>query len=216
MVSETALHFIEYELQAIALIWLAVIYIIKIWQLSRLAMPWEQAPQKGSPAQGVVQSYGAILMPGSMESSKNHIWRWLEFGTYHVGALVAIVNTFTFPFAPGLMTPTVRLVFAILIAPSVLVGFLKLYHRLSKKELRIVSTPDDYFSLISMQFFLFFAVMALITDAPMWRMWYFLVTAFFLFYVPFSKISHYIYFFFARFLMGSRYGTRGVIPQKGG
>jgi len=214
MVSESALHFIEYELQAIALIWLAVIYIIKIWQLSRLPMPWEQAPQKGSPAQGVAQSYGAIFMPWSMESSKKHIWRWLEFGIYHIGALVAIVNTFTFPFAPGLMTPTVRLVFAILIAPSVFVGFAKLYQRLSKKELRVISTPDDYFSLASMQFFLFFAVMALITDAPMWRMWYFLITAFFLFYVPFSKISHYIYFFFARFLMGSRYGTRGVIPQR--
>lgn len=214
MVSESALHFIEYELQAIALIWLALIYIIKIWQLSRLPMPWEQAPQKGSPAQGVVQSYGAIFIPWSMESSKKHIWRWLEFGTYHVGALVAIVNTFTFPFAPGLMTPTVRLVFAILIAPSVLVGFVKLYQRVSKKELRIISTPDDYFSVASMQFFLFFAVMALITDGAMWRMWYFLITAFFLFYVPFSKISHYIYFFFARFLMGSRYGARGVIPQK--
>jgi len=52
MIGENALHFIEYELQAIALIWMALIYIIKIWQLSRMKMPWEQAPQKGSPTQG--------------------------------------------------------------------------------------------------------------------------------------------------------------------
>ncbi len=213
MVGDNALHFIEYELQAIALIWMALIYCIKIWQLSRMKMPWERAPQKGSPAQGVLQSYGAIFMPWSMESSRKNIWRWLEFGTYHIGALVAIVNTFTFPFAPGLMTWPVRVVFAVLIAPSVLMGFVKLYQRITKVELRIISTPDDYFSLVSMQFFLFFAVMALLTDGVGWRMWYFLITAFFLFYVPFSKISHYIYFFFARFLVGARYGAKGVIPQ---
>ena len=213
MVGENALHFIEYELQAIALSFMAVVYIIKIWQLSRLKMPWEQAQHKGSSTTGVIHSYGSIFMPWSMESSRKHMWRWIEFGAYHVGALVAIVNTFTFPFAPGFMTETVRIIFAILIAPSVLVGFFKLYHRISKRELRIISTPDDYFSLASMQFFLFFAVMALLTNAPDWRMWYFIITAFFLFYVPFSKISHYIYFFFARFLVGSRYGTKGVIPQ---
>ncbi len=213
MIEQSTLHFIEYELQAIALIWMGLIYLYKIWQLSRLKMPWEAAPQKGSSTQGVLRSYGAIFLPWSMESSRKNVGRWLEFGIYHVGALVAIVNTFTYPFAPDFMTWPVRLIFAILIAPSVLVGFFKLYQRITRKELRIISTPDDYFSLASMQLFLFFAVMALLTNAPGWRMVYFLVTAFFLFYVPFSKISHYIYFFFARFLMGSRYGARGVIPQ---
>jgi len=213
MVGESTLHFIEYELQAIALSWLAIVYIIKIWQLSRLKMPWERAEKKGSARSGVLHSYGAIFMPWSMESTRKNVWRWLEFGTYHVGALVAIVNTFTFPFAPGFMTETVRMIFAILIAPSVLIGFIKLYQRITKRELRIISTPDDYFAVASMQFFLFFAVIALWTNAPVWRMWYFLITAFFLFYVPFSKISHYIYFFFARFLMGSRYGIKGVLPQ---
>jgi len=42
------------------------------------------------------------------------------------------------------------------------------------------------------------------------------VTAVFLFYVPFSKISHYVYWFFARVLMGVRYGRRGVMPRTGG
>ena len=214
MIDEGVLHFIEYELQAIALTWLAVIYIIKIWQLSRMPMPYEKAERKGNSRSGVLQSYGAIFMPWSMESARTHLWRWFEFGLYHIGALVAIVNTFTYPFAPGLMTGPVKITFAILIAPSVIIGFIKLYKRIANKELRIISTPDDYSSLASMQFFLFFAVMALWTDAPVWRMWYFLVTAFFLFYVPFSKISHYIYFFFARFFVGSRYGTKGVIPQQ--
>ena len=42
-----------------------------------------------------------------------------------------------------------------------------------------------------------------------------LVVAAFLFYVPFSKISHYVYYFFAHYLTGSRYGYRGVVPGGG-
>lgn len=210
MISDNVIHFIEYDLQAIALSWMGVVYSIKIWQLARLPMSWETAERKGSVSGGVLHSYGAIFMPWSMESTRKHIWRWLEFGVYHTGALVAIVNTFTMPFLPGVMTGPVRLVFAVLIAPSVLVGLVKLYQRLTRPELRVISTPDDYFSLVSMEFFLFSAVAALVSDAPGWRMWYFIITAFFLFYVPFSKISHYIYFFFARFIVGARYGAKGV------
>jgi hypothetical protein len=45
-------------------------------------------------------------------------------------------------------------------------------------------------------------------------MTYFLATAAFLFYVPFSKISHYVYYFFAHYLTGARYGWRGVVPER--
>jgi hypothetical protein len=41
---------------------------------------------------------------------------------------------------------------------------------------------------------------------------YFFVTAFFLLYVPFSKISHYIYYPFARWYLGRTLGYRGVFP----
>ncbi len=215
MISGDLLHFVEYELQAIALTWMGVIYGIKIYQLSRLPMPWERGPVRGNPSLGILHSYGTIFMPWSMESSRKHLGRWLEFGLYHIGALVAIVNTFTFPFAPGLMTQPVRVLFAVLIAPAILVGIIKLVRRITSPELRLVSTPDDYFSLISLEFFFFAAIMALLVDTAFWRMAYFLITAGFLFYVPFSKISHYIYFFFSHFLTGRRYGWRGVLPQAG-
>ena len=154
-------------------------------------------------------------MPWAMESSRRHFGRWLEFALYHVGALVAIVNTFTFPFTPQLMTPAVRWIFSVLIAPAILLGFLKLVRRIASPEYRIISTPDDYFSLASLQLFFGSAIMALLLDTPFWRLTYFLITAGFLFYVPFSKISHYIYFFFSHFLTGRRYGWRGVLPQQG-
>ena len=213
MLSEGFMHFVEYELQAIALIWMGTLYTIKAIQLSRLPMPWEKAPQKGKGSQGVLKSYASIFMPWSVESSRDHKSRWAGFALYHVGCLVAIVNTFTFTFAPSIMTPTVKIVFAVLIAPALFIGFSKFIRRIIRPEIRHISTPDDYFSLLSLQLFFFTGIMALLVETPFWRTSYYLVTAAFLFYVPFSKISHYVYFFFARFLTGKRYGWRGVIPQ---
>ena len=214
MDGQSFMHFVEYELQAIALTWMVVIYTIKAIQLSRLPMPWEKETPKGSGTRGILRSYGSIFMPWSVESSRDNFWRWMGFALYHVGCLVAIVNTFTYTFTPKLMTPTVKLVFAILIAPAIFIGFIKFYRRLSRPELRHISTPDDYFSLLSLQLFFFTGIMALLLDTIFWRSSYYIITAAFLFYVPFSKISHYIYFFFARFLTGKRYGWRGIIPQK--
>lgn len=213
MIENSFLHFVEYELQIIALAWMAVLYALKAYQLSRLPMVWEKAPRKGNSVLGVMHTYATIFMPWSMESSKKHFWRWLEFGIYHVGAGVAILNTFTSPFAPDMMTFPVRLAFAILIAPSIPLGLVKLVRRIIRPELRAVSTVDDYFSLVTLECFFFTGIMALLTNAPVWRLVYFLVTAFFLFYVPFSKISHYVYFLFAGIITGSRYGWRGILPQ---
>jgi len=208
-------HFAEYELQIIALSWLVVLYVIKILQLRRLPMPRDIGPQKGSPVAGALRSYTNIFIPWSMESAKKHRWRWVEFGANHVGALIAILNTFTTPFAPGLMTQPVRWVFAVLIAPAFFLGFVKLTRRSSRPEMRLISTPDDYFALASVELFFITGILALLVDISLWRTIYFLITAGFLFYVPFSKISHYIYFFFAAAITGSRYGRRGVRPQAG-
>jgi len=41
---------------------------------------------------------------------------------------------------------------------------------------------------------------------------YFLMTAFFLIYVPFSKISHYLYYPFMRYWIGRALAQRGVFP----
>ena len=129
MFGEKFMHFAEYELQAIALIWMGILYTIKAIQLSRLPMPWERAERKGKGSQGVLRSYASIFLPWSVESSRDHFWRWTGFAIYHVGCLVAIVNTFTYTFAPGMMTPFVKILFAILIAPAILIGFGKFFRR---------------------------------------------------------------------------------------
>jgi hypothetical protein len=43
---------------------------------------------------------------------------------------------------------------------------------------------------------------------------FFILTAFFLIYVPFSKISHYLYYPFSRIFLGRTLGRRGVWPGR--
>jgi hypothetical protein len=45
---------------------------------------------------------------------------------------------------------------------------------------------------------------------------FFVLTAFFLIYVPFSKISHYLYYPFTRYYFGKSMGYRGVYPIRRG
>lgn len=210
------LHFAEWDLQIVALSFFAIMYAIKAWTMARLPLRWENAPAKGNPGSGIAYSYAATVVPWMMSSSTQHWTRWLEFGLYHIGAGLAILSTFTLPFTPQLMIEPVRIIFAVFVALALVVGAIRIRRRLADPALRVVSTPDDYFSLAAVEVFFFLTVMTLVLDTPGWRLAYFLVTAAFLFYVPFSKISHYVYWFFARVLMGVRYGRRGVMPRTGG
>lgn len=216
MGAEKFLHFAEFELQIIALSFFALMYAIKAWTMARLPLKWENAPAKGSPGAGVAYSYAATVVPWMMSSATQHWTRWLEFGLYHIGAGLAILSTFTLPFAPAIMIQPVRIAFAVFVALALIVGVLRLRRRLTNPDLRVISTPDDYFALAAVEVFFFLTVMTLVLNTPGWRLAYFLVTAAFLFYVPFSKISHYVYWFFSRVLMGVRYGRRGVMPRTGG
>ncbi len=210
---DPVLDFVKFDLQIFALSWLALAYLFKIYQILRLPWPREKAPQRGSQGMGVIYSYAWLLCPWSMESTRRHLWRWLEFAVYHVGAGAAILATFTIPFVPSLMTRNVSLTMAVLVAGAFLMGSLKLRRRIVSPDLRRVSTPDDYFSLAGVEVFFLFTFMALVTGLPGWMKAYFITTAAFLFYVPFSKISHYVQWFFARAFFGLRFGRRGIITS---
>jgi hypothetical protein len=211
IMEDSVLKFVKFDLQIFALSWLVLAYLFKIYQILRLPRPREVAPRKGSQELGVVYSYASLFLPWSMESTRRHLWRWIEFAVYHLGAGAAILATFTIPFAPSVMTRDISLGMAVLVAGAFIMGVLKLWRRITSVDLRLVSTPDDYFSLAGVEVFFLFTVMALVTGLPGWMKAYFIATAAFLFYVPFSKISHYVQWFFARAFFGLRFGRRGII-----
>jgi hypothetical protein len=85
--------------------------------------------------------------------------------------------------------------------------------------LRAISSPDDYFSPALLTVWFLFGVLAAPNDiaAGEWHLLtFFLLTAFFLVYVPFSKISHYLYYPITRYYFGRTMGYRGVYPIRRG
>ena len=78
---------------------------------------------------------------------------------------------------------------------------------------RRLGAGDDYFSISLMILYFAIAVWAMPNnyERSEWPLiLFFALTAFFLVYVPFSKIGHYLYYPFTRYFLGRTMGHRGV------
>ena len=172
-----------------------------------------------SKKRGIIYSWGNILMPWSMESTRKQIIIYIQFVIFHLGVTLAILQSFLIPYAPQVMEITwVVTTFQVVIGAACIIGILRIIRRLSKPVMRAISTPDDYFSIFLLTVWFFFAFWAAPNNyaaTETYLMAYFWLTAFFLIYVPFSKISHYLYYPFTRFYLGRTMGYRGVYPLRG-
>jgi nitrate reductase gamma subunit len=158
-------------------------------------------------------------MPWAMESTRNHMLIYVQFVIFHLGVTLAILQSFLIPYAPETMAnTTITLVFQIVIGAAFAVGIIRMIRRITSKVLRAISTPDDYFSLILITVWFLFAALSTpnnIENGEFVLLTYFWLTAFFLIYVPFSKISHYLYYPFTRYYFGRTMGHRGGYPIRG-
>jgi nitrate reductase gamma subunit len=218
------LHFAEHPLQEAALCFMAIVYIARVkWLLGFKAGRDRQAPtgvDYTTPARGILYSWGNIAMPWAMESTRKNPFLYAQFVVFHLGVVASIGLSFVIPYAPGLLAnPIFSFVLRALIAGAFLTGLLRIVRRLRDPYLRAISSPDDYFSLILLTVWFAFAFLSVPnrTDHGEWALLvYFFLTAFFLMYVPFSKISHYLYYPFTRYYFGKTMGHRGVFPVRRG
>jgi hypothetical protein len=145
-----------------------------------------------------------------MESSRKHWTQYAEFLVFHLGVFVCIALSFAITYAPGALTPPVRVVAFGLMAAALFAGGIRLYRRVRLPEMRIISSPDDYLAMGMVLGFLGTGMLGLAGwEAAIIA--YFIVSALFLVYEPFSKIRHYIYYPFGRYYYGAAFGRRGVI-----
>ncbi len=215
------LHFAEHTLQEVALIIMAIVYTIRIRWLLHFKAGRDRQAQTGAldttPRKGILYSLAVIGMPWTMESTRNKKFFYFQFVLFHIGVTLAILLSFIIPYFPSLLTSfkIIIPIFQIFIGAAFIVGCVRLIRRISSIYIRSISSPDDYFSLILLTVwfgFAFFAVPNQFQQGEGLLITYFFLTAFFLIYVPFSKISHYLYYPFARFYFGKTMGHRGVYP----
>jgi len=216
------LYFSEHTLQEIALAIMAVVYIIRLFWLFSFKAGSERQAQTGSPAttprKGILYSWGVVAMPWAMESTRKHKWLYSQFVVFHLGVVAAILLSFIIPYAPRILESFAIVIgIQIIIGAAFVVGILRIVRRVSDPYMRAISSPDDHFSLVLLTVWFAFAFLAVPNDISggEWHLLtYFLLTAFFLIYVPFSKISHYLYYPFTRYYFGKTMGYRGVYPAK--
>jgi nitrate reductase gamma subunit len=214
------LHFSEHRLQELALGFMALVYMTRIaWFLRFKAGKERQAPTGGgntTVTKGVLYSWANIAMPWAMESTRTKPLLYAQFVVFHLGVVAAILLSFLIPYWPGVLeVGWVVPLLQVIIGAAFLVGLIRIARRVRDPYMRAISAPDDHFSLWLLTVWFFFAFLAVPNSTAMgeWHLLtYFILTAFFLVYVPFSKISHYLYYPFTRYYIGKTLGYRGVFP----
>ena len=220
-----ALHTAE-VVHWIALVVMAIVYTMRIrWLLSFNLAKDKSAP--GNPGQsnkqrGARYSFFNVAMPWSMESTrkpKGFIF-YMSFVLFHMGVVAGIALAFVSTVAPDfLRVPVVGYTTLVFLVAAFLVSVYRVFRRALRPLMRLISTPDDYFSLLMLT--VWFGLGAC-TQAYLMGIWgmtsetllvaYLYLTSFFLLYVPFSKISHYLYYPFTRTYIGRALGQRGSYP----
>jgi len=225
------LHFSEHRLQELALGFMTLVYTIRIVWLLRFKAAGERQAKTGLPGtsrtKGVLYSWVNIAMPWAMESTRKKFFFYLQFVVFHLGVAAAIILSFIIPYGRGLLESELLVrAFQGIAGAACVVGVIRMIRRIGSPYMRAISSPDDYFSLALLTVWLGSAVLAApygvledpskVAYAQGFRLTFFLLTAFFLIYVPFSKISHYLYYPFTRYYLGKTLGHRGVYPIRRG
>ncbi|NQU24772.1 MAG: hypothetical protein HQ567_26105 [Candidatus Nealsonbacteria bacterium] len=218
------LHFSEHGLQEGALLFMALVYTTRIIWFLRFKAGGDRQAATGAPGttpmKGAVYSLANIALPWGMESTRRKPLLYAQFVIFHLGVVAAISLSMIIPYADWLLESTILVrCFQAIIGAAFVVGIIRIIRRVGSPYMRAISSPDDYFSLVLLTVWFLSAVLAAPNDATGGEghlLTFFILTAFFLIYVPFSKISHYLYYPFTRYYLGKTMGYRGVYPVRRG
>jgi hypothetical protein len=185
------------------------VYAIRIAWYLRFRLAGDKSRARGSRSVGAAYSFTTIARPWSMESTRKGLWQWLEFGIFHIGIGVTIAYSFIEPAYPDLFTPLVNTILVLTQVFALAAGLIRVYKRFFHKKIRLVSSADDFFSLIAVNL-LFVTCLLTLLEVPygleLYSIWLTVVIV----YEPFSKLQHYIFYPFARYYYGTYLGHRGI------
>lgn len=209
------LRLLENQVQIAALSFMALVYLTRVGWILSFRVRRDMTFAAGSGFLGGAISLLNIARPWAMESTRKKFGFYLQFVVFHIGVAFAIALSFVIPYSPRTLNSAGWvLAFRLITAVAFAVGLLRLRRRLTRPEIRSISTPDDIFCLLLMTVYFAAAFWAApnhpgTSEVPL--IVFFGLTAFFLVYVPFSKISHYLYYPFSRWFLGRALGHRGAM-----
>ena len=178
-------------------------------RLIRLGLPVNFSTPAGNPGKAVIYSFTGAMSPRKKESAYLHLPTYTAGIIYHIGTFLSL------SFIPfiiwGIIQPReLSLCFAGVLLLSIACGLGIVAKRVLKKELRLLSSPDDYISNLLVTLFQFATAIVLIREHI--HPFYYIALSLLLLYIPLGKLKHLLYFFAARVHLGYFYGHRGVWP----
>jgi nitrate reductase gamma subunit len=210
----------------IALAIMAIVYTARLAWLHGFRNARERQPpgqpQKTTASRGALYSLGNVLMPWAMESTRKGLPFYATFLLFHLGVAAGIGLAFVSSlYPPAVQSPAVGMPLMGILGLAFLIGLYRTVRRFSLPHLRLISSPDDYFSVIMLTGWFLSGTLAQAyllgwLQGEAFQVAFLLATSFFLIYVPFSKISHYLYYPFTRYWLGRSLGHRGSMPYARG
>lgn len=205
-----------------ALAVMAIVYTLRLLWVFRFQPGKDRSAPGGNgrtdARSASIHSLFNVAMPWQMESTRTNVPFWISFVIFHLGVAAGIGLAFTSTIAPAAVaSPAVGYAVMSLTGAAFVVAVIRLGRRSLLPYVRLISTPDDYFSLIMLTGWF---LLGTLTEASLlgilqgeqWLVAFLLATSFFLLYVPFSKISHYLYYPITRWYIGKTLGHRGSYP----
>ncbi|MBQ3751559.1 MAG: hypothetical protein II865_09715 [Bacteroidales bacterium] len=183
----------------------------------RLGKPNDLSEKSGDTTKGIVYANTTAMLPQNKESAYLHLPGYAAGMLFHIGIftsfLVFLLSFFPF-FNRWIEVSTLRLIIAAVLAVTCLSGYILLFRRVLSKDLKGLSTPDDFISNALTSTFQLFTILHLVwpTNGVVTALYYIACSLLFV-YMPFGKLRHAVYYFAARYHLGFFYGWRNVWPK---
>jgi nitrate reductase gamma subunit len=187
--------------------------LLRINEIMRRPFKADLSRPRGNVRRGVLYAFTLGMAPWEKESTRRHWFAYIRGILFHVGVFTAIAAFLASPWLARLPQWLVWLGGGITAIGAVF-GYAGILVRLTGENERVLSLPDDYFSVFLTATFTALAAVVLLTGSGLTP--FYLVTAVLGIYVPVSKIRHCVYFFYSKFFFGAGFGRRGVIGQPKG
>ena len=169
------------------------------------------APASGDASKGMLYAFGPGMMPWAKESAAEHLPTYFAGVVFHAGAFAAMA--WLCLQASGAAVPRALVLgFTGMLTIGLVSGAGLLVKRLTAKELRAISLPDDFISNLLTDLFIAAALAATLSSIAASLPFAAAIPLFL--YIPLGKIRHCCFFFYSRALLGLWLGRRGVFPPK--
>lgn len=189
----------------------AVMLFIRVRRLLDRPQKPDLTRGKGDPGSGAVYALTLGMSPTAKESTRQHFLSYLRGILFHLGIFASIL-ALLLGSSVAALGPFVQAALAYTCLLGFLCGLGGLVERTLNEKMKVLSTPDDWFSALLVTAFCGLGGLALLQPGA--AAFFYLEASLVFIYLPFSKIVHAVYFFFSRYYFGRHFGHRGVLGTR--